>query len=249
VWTIPAGATVTAGGTSLSNSVTITWNSIGTKVIKVTYTNSNGCTAIAATQKTVTVSPTPVPVITGPNSCCKNTNVTFSTIPFQSNYFWTTDAGGIIVSGQGTKTVVVSWSSVGSHTISLNYTNANGCSALTPTVRSVVVNSCKSDLIEPDSTGNINPINSITLGSEIVDLTIYPNPNGGSFTVSYTAPEPDTYNLQVFSNLGVLVYELRDLQVNGTMKQEVDIRGVAPGVYNCILTNKNRSIHKMVIIR
>jgi hypothetical protein len=92
-------------------------------------------------------------------------------------------------------------------------------------------------------------INTINGEPENVDLNIYPNPNDGSFTVIISAEKPDTYQLQIYSNLGVKVYELRDLLITGTIKQKVDIRNVASGLYNFILTNKDRTIQKKVIIR
>ena len=45
LWGIPGSATITAGGTTSSNSVTLTWNTAGTFPISLNYTDANGCTA------------------------------------------------------------------------------------------------------------------------------------------------------------------------------------------------------------
>jgi hypothetical protein len=80
-------------------------------------------------------------------------------------------------------------------------------------------------------------------------MLLYPNPNEGSFTVVITVPEPDNYDLQLFSNLGVRVYELRDLRVDGKMRKTIHVDHVADGVYNFILSNKDQMIQKRIIIR
>ncbi|GAB1451515.1 hypothetical protein MASR2M47_15710 [Draconibacterium sp.] len=69
-WAVSAGATITAGGTSTSNSITITWNTIGSQTISVNYKNTNGCEAAAPQVKTITVNPLPVPTLTGPDLVC-----------------------------------------------------------------------------------------------------------------------------------------------------------------------------------
>ncbi|MEI6060957.1 MAG: T9SS type A sorting domain-containing protein, partial [Bacteroidota bacterium] len=248
-WTIPGGGTVTSGGSSSDNTVTITWTIAGAKVVTVNYTNANGCTAARAKQLTVLVNPTPVPIISGSSSCNVNTNTIYSTAAFQSNYVWTISAGGSIVSGQGTKTVTAKWTVAGANWIGVNYTNVNGCSAATPTIKNVTVNSNKSYVIEPDSSVNTTTINPINRGPVNVGLNVYPNPNDGYFTAIITLPEPATYDLFVFSNLGMKVYEKKDIHVSGTVKQKIDIRNMASGVYTLVLTNKDQTLRKSVVIK
>ncbi|MEQ9425068.1 MAG: Ig-like domain-containing protein, partial [Cyclobacteriaceae bacterium] len=45
VWTVSSGGTITAGGTGTDNSVTVTWNTAGSRSVSVNYEDSNGCTA------------------------------------------------------------------------------------------------------------------------------------------------------------------------------------------------------------
>ena len=248
VWTIPVGATVTAGGTTSSNTVTIKWTIAGTRVISVNYTNTNGCIASTPKQLTVTVKPTPVPVIAGSNSVCSNTNTVYSTTAFQSNYVWTISGGGTIVSGQWTKTVTVKWATSGANWIGVNFSNTSGCSAPTPSIKNVTVNTCKSANIEPGATNNtLNP--NMFNGTEDLEMVVYPNPNDGYFTVSIAAHETGTYTLQLVSNLGVLVYELKDIEVSGTVSRNIDAKHLTAGVYTLLLTNKNHLIQKKVVIQ
>ncbi len=139
IWTVSAGGTITAGAGT--NTITVTWNTAGAQTVRVNYTNSNGCTASAPTVLNVTVNPLPVPTITGPNTVCAGTSgVTYSTETGMTGYIWNISAGGTITSGTGTSTITVTWNTVGAQTVSVNYDNANDCSALVPTVKNVTVN-------------------------------------------------------------------------------------------------------------
>jgi hypothetical protein len=250
IWTIPAGAIVTGGGTSNDNTVTLTFITVGTKVIKVSYTNEIGCTG-TTTQLVVTVKPSPIPVITGPTTCCLNQIYTYSTTPFQTNYVWQVSPGDSIKTGQGTKLVTVKWKTTGARWIKLSYTGANGCPAPTPTTKNVTVSGCKTDFngIAEDFSSQIEILENGMNTFGPLDLNLYPNPNEGSFTVVVTVPEEDTYTMQMFSNLGVMVYELRDIRIEGKLRRTIHLGYVADGVYNFILTNKEQMIQKRVIIK
>jgi hypothetical protein len=58
-WTVSAGGTITAGGGTGVNTVTIKWNGTGPQTVSVNYTNGNSCTAATPTIYNVTVSPLP----------------------------------------------------------------------------------------------------------------------------------------------------------------------------------------------
>ena len=141
VWTVSAGGTVTAGGTATSNTVTVTWNTAGAQTVGVNYTNANGCTAATAVTYNVTVNALPVPTITGPASVCVNsTGNVYTTQAGMSGYTWTVSPGGTVTAGSGTNAITVSWTTTGAKTVTVNYTNANSCTATTPTVYNVTVN-------------------------------------------------------------------------------------------------------------
>jgi hypothetical protein len=141
LWSVSAGGTITAGGTPTSNTVTVTWLVPGSQTVSVNYTNSNGCTAATPTVKNVTVNPLPVPTITGPNSVCiGTTGVIYTTETGMTGYTWTITSGGTITAGSGTASITVTWSTPGSQMVYVNYVNGNGCTAATPTYKSVTVN-------------------------------------------------------------------------------------------------------------
>jgi gliding motility-associated-like protein len=143
-WTVSSGGIITAGGSSTSNTVTVTWTIPGSQTVSVNYSNSYGCAAFSATIFNVTVNPLPVPSITGPvSSCTGSTNNVYITQPGMSNYSWNVSSGGTITAG-GTSTsnsVTVTWNTIGSQTVSVNYTDVNGCTGAAPTVMNVNIHS------------------------------------------------------------------------------------------------------------
>ena len=95
--------------------------------------SSTGC--VSSTYPiTITVNPRPVPTISGdPRACINSSGHIYTTEAGMSGYNWTI-SGGTINSGSGTNTVSVTWNTAGDRTISVNYTNTNGCTARAPTI-------------------------------------------------------------------------------------------------------------------
>jgi len=142
-WSVSAGGSITAGGGTGNNTVTVTWNIVGAQTVSVNYTNTSGCIAATPTVYNVTVNALPTPTITGPTPVCATSagNV-YTTQAGMTNYLWSVSSGGTITSGGGTgnNTVTITWNTAGAKTVSVNYTNTNGCAATTPTVYNVTVN-------------------------------------------------------------------------------------------------------------
>ncbi|MFH1297456.1 MAG: T9SS type A sorting domain-containing protein [Bacteroidota bacterium] len=178
VWTVSAGGTITAGGTSGSSSVTVTWSTIGAKTVSVIYTNSNGCTAATATAYNVTVNPLPLPTINSynPEPCVGSTGNQFYTETGMTNYVWTITSGGLITAGQGTSHITVTWILTGLQTITVIYTNANGCTAVTPGIYTIVVNPF------PNPAGPITGSSSVCAGANGVAYSTGPVANATSYT-------------------------------------------------------------------
>jgi PKD repeat protein len=139
-WTVSSGGTITAGGTSNSNTVTVMWNTAGPQTVCVNYTDAAGCTAVSPVCIPITVNTIPVPAISGPLQVCENsTGNVYSTDPGMSNYQWSVSSGGIITSGGGTNSVTVTWNSLGPQTVSVTYVQS-GCPSANPTVVNVMAN-------------------------------------------------------------------------------------------------------------
>ncbi len=155
-------ATIDAGGV-------VTGVSSGTSVIS--YTLLTGCAVTA----TVTINSLPAPTFTlqpGP-STCSGTDVTYSTEPGQSNYLWgvpgTPGTDYSITSG-GTNLdnfVTLKWLTAGSKSVTINYTDGNGCSA--------------ASVVSSDPT-MVNPVLPVS-----VSIAVDTNPVCAGTAVTFTA--------------------------------------------------------------
>ncbi len=129
-WGISGGGTITSGqGTT---SITVNWaSSPGTYTLSVFAENDCGQSTLSTLD--VTVNP-PAPVmsatIQGSNDVCPGlNNYTITAIPNATGYTWTVSNGGTIVSGQGTTSLTVNWTTAGAQTVSVTATNACGTSS------------------------------------------------------------------------------------------------------------------------
>jgi hypothetical protein len=127
-WTVPAGATITAGQTTTS--------------ITVTFGSTGGNVSVYGTNSCSSGPPSILPVaVTGPDSGCQDAGqVTYTTEAGMTNYVWSISSGGTIMSGSGTFQIQVDWNNPGAQTVSVNYTGTSGCPATSPTTKAVTVN-------------------------------------------------------------------------------------------------------------
>lgn len=131
-WTVSSGGTITTGGGTTNNSVTITWNTLGNQLVSINYQDANGCTAASPTNYPLTVNPLPgaAGIITGtPVLCQGSTDVAYSvgTIPNVSSYSWTlTPVVAGTINGN-TKSITINWSSTFTGTAILTVEGVNNC--------------------------------------------------------------------------------------------------------------------------
>jgi hypothetical protein len=85
--------------------------------------------------------------------------------------------------------------------------------------------------------------------SDAKSVTIYPNPSNGQFTIRIHTVKQEKYDLKVTNNLGLSVYEQKDVTGNGSTEQNLDLRSVPAGVYWVVFRNANANIIKKIIIR
>jgi len=82
----------------------------------------------------------------------------------------------------------------------------------------------------------------------VTNIVLYPNPNEGDFTLMFTAAKQEKYNIRVFNNLGVQIFEMSNLDVMGTTRQNIDLRPAPNGVYSVIISNDQTSVVKKIVI-
>ncbi|WP_347839516.1 HYR domain-containing protein [uncultured Draconibacterium sp.] len=142
-WTISAGATLLSGGGPNDNSITVSWDSVGTQMVAVNYVSSNGCTANAQTTKHITVNPLPEPTISGPDTVCAGTSGhVYTTESGMSTYIWNISSGGTVTSGgtANSNTATIQWNTDGLQNVSISYIDpATGCEPEYPEIFEVWV--------------------------------------------------------------------------------------------------------------
>jgi hypothetical protein len=123
---ICSGGTLTALPTTSLNGVTGTWSPALNNTTTTIYTfTPSGSQCASSTTLTITVNPLPTPVITGPAPVCQTIGTNYSTYSTPNvaghTYTWTV-AGGTIVTGQGTNSITVNWTTVGAGTVNVTET-------------------------------------------------------------------------------------------------------------------------------
>jgi len=177
VWNVSAGGYITAGGTSTSSTVTVTWNTAGAQSVSINYTNASGCAASAPSVYNVNVSPIPAPTISGQtNNICPGAGYnTYLTQYGFNNYIWTISSGGTIAAGQGTASIDVLWGSSGSQWLTVTYTNSAGCAPASPAQLNVTV------LYLPDPAGVISGTATLCGGTQGVAYSVAPIGNATAY--------------------------------------------------------------------
>jgi len=136
------GTSVQNGGSTTYTTTTLT----NGKIVDVIVTSTGGCTVTSSgITNTVFALPAPTFTVQPGATACSATNVTYTTQAGQTSYIWTfTGVSGtdysITSGGTGTdNTVTLKWLTAGSKTVTINYTNAGGCTAVTATSSTAIL--------------------------------------------------------------------------------------------------------------
>jgi gliding motility-associated-like protein len=134
-------------GSTTDTGISVRWNGSGSGSITLTQTNPFGCDS--AVSRTITIRPTPAPVITGSATVCAFKTTTYTTNTSAGNTYQWNVAGGTIL-GSATDTIVsVRWNGSGSGTIILTQTNSFGCDSTVS--RSITINPTPTPVISGPS--------------------------------------------------------------------------------------------------
>ncbi len=154
-------------------------------VVTITYSGTSGVEVLGNyTTKTVTVNARPVPSFTtAPGATvCANDIITYTTQSGQTSYLWsltgTSGVDYVIVGGgvgSSSNTVTLKWVTTGTKTVTVNYTDANGCTGASPASNTTTVNPLPSSIAGPTA---------VCVGATI---TLSSSPTGGTWSSSNTA--------------------------------------------------------------
>lgn len=166
----------------------------------------------------------PTPTISGSNTVAINTDLTLTTQSGMSGYVWSVD-GGTITSGSGTYQIAVQWSSAGTKNVTVQYTDANGCSGTSSTFQ-VTVNASQAPVITGNPSNTTKCSNETNATFSVTSVTGTPTPtlqwqvstDGGSNWNSATGTDysnDNTTTLTVSNLSGKNAYQYRLYATNG----------------------------------
>jgi|GEM_PF-3498383 len=125
-WTVTGGTIVSGQGTQ---DVSIDWGTAGTGQIEVQEVSAAGCVGTIQTTSVSIQTQPPPPIIVGPESLCGNvTQGSYTAFANAGSSFNWSVSSGSVVSGAGTNTVIIDWTSLPG-TITLVETLPGGCNS------------------------------------------------------------------------------------------------------------------------
>jgi hypothetical protein len=80
------------------------------------------------------------------------------------------------------------------------------------------------------------------------EFEVYPNPNHGHFNIKVTSSKPVELNIEIFNNVGALLWKQEKVTIDGTYICPVDLDNVSNGVYLVSVRNSKTNLVKRVVI-
>jgi hypothetical protein len=200
---------------------TITVSSSGTYTVTVEVSGS--CSAISL-PVTVTENPFPTVSLTGLNAQYTNADAAVNLTGTPSGGTFT----GTGVSGTTFDPAVAGVG--GPYTITYEYTDGNGCAASATSQVTVLLASAIENI------------------AGISNVTIYPNPNSGTFELTFKATENKRVDIAITNVVGQKVFEEYGVAVNNTTTKQITLANAAKGIYQLVLVSgKKQNTFKVVI--
>ena len=233
-WTVPANVVIGSGQGSTSVTLNFANNfTSGSICVRANSTCGNSLNSCLQ----VTGLPATVLNIVGPAGVCsrqKNVSYSVPAVLGASVYTWQVPAQAVIVSGQGTNNIVVSFANKGGN---ISVTASNNCGAATTKILAVSIMSCAS-------------ASSIS-GEEILllpekEIKIYPNPARGLININLGTLQLGKYQLIVFDGSNRVVYQ-KEIHWEGSTFP-LSLPSLARGIYMIKFINLNQEKAAKLII-
>ena len=209
--------------TSTLQNPAITYTNAGTYTISLVSTNADGASAIVS--KTIAIIDcSPVANFTVPVNVCKNQPITLNDNSTNTPTAWSWTLTGASPATSTLQNPVVTYTNAGTYTISLKSTNAGDASAIVS--KTIAINAC-----------NVG-VNEIE-GGDAKNITVYPNPTNGAFTIDLKAVS----QVSIYNLLGDKIIA-KNLEPG---KHTIDIAEQATGVYFLRINTENKHQHIKII--
>jgi hypothetical protein len=108
----------------------------------------------------------------------------------------------------------------------------------------VTQNGCSSSVSNPIQITQIVSTENWTETS----FTVYPNPSIGLFNVKIETASSEVYDIEVYNNLGALIWKRDKVNAGSQDLTKIDLSGSPAGVYTVVLRNKTTSLLRKVIV-
>jgi hypothetical protein len=210
-----AGANYLWSTTAITQTIVV--SSTGNYYVDVT--TGAGCSASDSIMVTVNTPPS-VTFAPQSNACASDPSFTLAGSPAGGTF------SGVGVSGN---TFSPSAAGVGPHTITYDYTDANGCSASIDAV--ITVNACVG-VNEPFVAAGMN---------------VFPNPNNGSFTLTINDADYSEMTVELLTVEGRVIYSDKASDVKGVYVKQLDLGTEANGIYFLRVTANGQSFMQKVV--
>jgi hypothetical protein len=240
----PSGGTFSGPGVS-GNTFTPSAAGVGGPyTITYSYTDINGCSGTASHQTTVTsctapAQPGAISLVSGSAKVCPGDSRSYNiaAVPGATSYTWTAPAGGNIVSGQGTTTVTINYTSSFTSSGTLSVTASSSCGTSAP--RSLTI----------QRKAHCNGARPETLAESVVStLNLYPNPAHENIDVQFYADDISAYIVKLSDYVGKMVYSFAGISAEGNNVQHINLSSLAKGIYFLQLQVGTEKVTKKVII-
>lgn len=206
-------------------------NPSGVTTYTLTVTDNNGCTSMDSVIVSVQIICVPVADFSAPS--------TAGFAPFTANFAdnsantptqweWIFTGGNPPTSFVQTPTVV--YNTGGIYDVSLKVTNACGSDSIT-----------KTQYINVIATG-------IEMFSTVQNISVFPNPNSGVFTLKMESPSNQNIKLNLFNSLGQLITK-RDIATTARLtKTDFDISAKGKGIYYIQIISAEQYYYLKVLV-
>jgi len=197
----------------------------GEHLINYTWADTNGCGNTAS--QPYNVYPLPAVNIGNDTSVCGDVSMTLNAeVPGATSYLWM--PGNYTTPGITVDTAGIG---LGIQEYSVLVGDENGCSN-SDTITIVFLNCTGIDEI-----------------AGLKQVTVFPNPNSGFFTLNIVSAKPLELNIKIFSASGVMIYGERKLSVDGSYSEKITLNDAGSGIYYILLENGNGKIVKKILVR
>ena len=179
------------------------------------------------TPVTATINPNPVISLSGLNATYLNTDATVTVTGTPSGGTFS----GTGVSGTTFDPAVAGVG--GPYTVSYSYTDGNGCSATTSFDVTVAQDTTAVGFVKLEGISGVN---------------VYPNPNSGSFAVTFKTVGNVKVDISLTNEIGQKIFEEKNLLVSNSFVKPLHMEQVAKGIYQLNITSgKQKNTYKVII--